>query len=481
MYNTQILNKYNFVFTNYDTNEAITKQSVPSEYRLINTIVSYLDFKGFLHIELFVGTEEDITDDKWIDNGNWIDTKLIYHKCFNKEYDTDFSTTANAVFCPLRYRGNILHIQNYPMLDSCGETYYEDKTYRYTCFCCDDCKYGNIDNWEEYDFQLVIDDIVKIVTDLMEQANDIDYGLTTPDEDMIKDLIEQEFNEWLNDEKLTQIINALLKDWDITSIVESLPETGENNIIYLVPAENNDDGTNKYAEWVWLEDEQRYESLGSFVDIAIDDALSETSENPVQNKVITEALNRINKELFPLTIAVSGGGLFEKRTTQTITVSWSVKEGSDIVTPDSITVNDEAVTNTDKSKQFTNVTTNTTYTVKAIKDDITVTGSTSVTFVNPSYFGAVAADFTPTEEAIKALTKSVKNSKNYTGTTSLNNQKTCYAYPKSFGALTAIKDANNFEYLSSYTRTELTVWDEVYYIYVLTDPVTIDGFKQIYS
>ena len=182
-----------------------------------------------------------------------------------------------------------------------------------------------------------------------------------------------------------------------------------------------------------------------------------------------------------MTITVSGGGLFEKRTTQTITVSWSVKEGSDIVTPDSITVNDETVTNTDKSKQFTNVTTNTTYTVKAIKDGITVTGSTSVTFVNPSYFGAVAADFTPTEEAIKALTKSVKNGKGYTGTTSLDNQKTCYAYPKSFGALTAIKDANNFEYLSSYIRTELTVWDEVYCIYVLTDPVTIDGFKQIYS
>lgn len=264
-------------------------------------------------------------------------------------------------------------------------------------------------------------------------------------------------------------------------IVDSLPETGENGIIYLVSAENNDEGTNKYAEWVWLEDEQRYEPLGSFVDIVVDDALSETSENPVQNKVITEALNRINKELFPLTIAVSGGGLFEKRTTQTITVSWVIKEGSDVVIPTSITVNDEPVTNTHTSKQFTNVTTNTTYTVKAVKDGITVTGSTSVTFVNPSYFGVVAANFIPTEDAIKALTKSVKNGRGYTGTVNLNNQKTCYVYPKSFGALTAIKDANNFEYLSSYTRFEFTVWDETYYIYVLTDPVTIDGFKQIYS
>ena len=231
MYNTQILNKYNFVFTNYDTNEAITKQSVPNEYRLINTIVSYLDFKGFLHIELFVGTEEDITDDKWIDETNWVSTKLIYHKCFNEKYDTDFATTAIKVPCPVRFRGNVLHIQDVPAYDTCGEVYYEDKTYRYKCICCDDCKYGNIDNWEEYDFQLVIDDIVKIVTDLMEQANDIDYGILTPDEEMIKDLIEQIFNEWLNDEKLTQIINAWLEGWDITSIVESWLGDNINDIL----------------------------------------------------------------------------------------------------------------------------------------------------------------------------------------------------------------------------------------------------------
>lgn len=263
--------------------------------------------------------------------------------------------------------------------------------------------------------------------------------------------------------------------------VESLPETGENGIIYLVPAEQDDEGVNKYTEWVWLEDENRYEPLGSLGSITVDDALSDTSENPVQNKVIAEALNRINKELFPLTISVSGGGLFEKRTSQTITVSWSVKEGSNIVTADSITINGESVANTTTNKQFTNVTTNTTYTVKATKNGVTVQGSTSVTFVNPSYFGPVAATFTPTETAIKALTKSVKNSKGYTGNTSLNNQKTCYAYPKSFGALTSIKDANNFEYLSSYTRSELTVWDETYYVYVLTDATTIDSFRQIYS
>ena len=215
--------------------------------------------------------------------------------------------------------------------------------------------------------------------------------------------------------------------------------------------------------------------------VAVDSALSETSEHPVQNKVITEALNKINTELFPLSIRVSGGGLYEKRTTQTITVKWTIKEGSNTVTPDTLSVNNESVSVSTTSKVFEGVTGNTTYTVKATKNGVTVQGSTSVTFVNPSYFGAVDANFTPTEDAIKTLAKSIKSTKSYTGNVSLENQKTCYAYPKSMGALTAIKDANNFEYLQSYTRSEVTVWNETYYVYVLTDPVTIDTFKQIYS
>lgn len=289
--------------------------------------------------------------------------------------------------------------------------------------------------------------------------------------------LKQYLTEYI-DEKFKDLIDNIktLK----FQIVESLPKTGENGIIYLVPTENNDEGTNKYTEWVWLEDEQRYEPLGSFVDIIVDDTLSETSENPVQNKVITEALNRINKELFPLKLTVTGGGLFEKRTEQTINVEFHLYEGSEEVSAESANINGEIVTGSN-GKSYDGVSTNTTYTVTVVKDGQTLKGSTSATFVNPSYFGVVAAGFTPTEEVIKALTKSVKNSKNYTGTATLNNQKTCYAYPKSFGALTAIKDANNFEYLSSYTRTELTVWDETYYVYVLTDPTTIDGFKQIYS
>lgn len=225
-----------------------------------------------------------------------------------------------------------------------------------------------------------------------------------------------------------------------------------------------------------------YPQEGGGSTITVDDALSSESENPVQNKVITNELTRISEKVFPLTISVSGGGTYEKGTSQTVTVRWIVKEGDDIVTPDSITVNDEPVTNTDTSKQFTNVTVNTTYTVKVTKGGQQKSGSTSVTFVAVSYFGVVDADFTPTEETIKGLTtKTVKNTKSYTGTATLNNQKLCYAYPKSFGALSSIKDANNFDYINSYNRTEVNVNGEAYYVYTLIDTTSVTNFKQIYA
>lgn len=225
-----------------------------------------------------------------------------------------------------------------------------------------------------------------------------------------------------------------------------------------------------------------YPQEGGGSTITVDDALSSESENPVQNKVITNELTRISEKVFPLTISVSGGGTYEKGTSQTVTVRWIVKEGDDIVTPDSITVNDEPVTNTDTSKQFTNVTVNTTYIVKVTKGGQQKSGSTSVTFVAASYFGVVDADFTPTEETIKGLTtKTVKNTKSYTGTATLNNQKLCYAYPKSFGALSSIKDANNFDYINSYNRTEVNVNGEAYYVYTLIDTTSVTNFKQIYA
>ena len=54
-------------------------------------------------------------------------------------------------------------------------------------------------------------------------------------------------------------------------------------------------------------------------------------------------------------------------------------------------------------------------------------------------------------------------------------------YPQSFGALTSIKDSNNFEYINSYTQSTISYNNVDYYIYILTDPVEIDEFKQTFN
>lgn len=129
----------------------------------------------------------------------------------------------------------------------------------------------------------------------------------------------------------------------------------------------------------------------------------------------------------------------------------------------------------------------TTTTVKGVleytKSDSTTASiekTATYTFVMASYYGAVAT--APTDKAgITALTKVVKTSKGQTATFNLSNQRSCYCYPASMGNLTSIKDANNFEYISSYTKTTVAVDGVDYNVYTLTDAVTATGFKQVYA
>ena len=119
----------------------------------------------------------------------------------------------------------------------------------------------------------------------------------------------------------------------------------------------------------------------------------------------------------------------------------------------------------------------------------TLTKEAKFTFVDPVYYGAVST--APTTEAgvIAVGNETVTDKRGRTVTYTLNNNKSCYCYPTSLGALTSIKDANNFEYLGSYDRTTVSVTVVVdgvsstvpYYVYTLKDPVTITGFKQIFA
>lgn len=190
-------------------------------------------------------------------------------------------------------------------------------------------------------------------------------------------------------------------------------------------------------------------------------------------------LQKLAASVFPLTLTVTGGGVYRKTTTQTVTVSWSLKQGPDAVTPDSLKINNEPIEVSLTSKQFPGIAVNTTFRVEATKDGVTKTGSVSAVFVNPSYFGVVESNFTPTPEGIQGLSSGeiIKNSKTYnTSAFNQNAQKNCYAYPKVFGALTSITDGKN-EFINSYTRSELEVNGEMYYVYVLSEASTVSNYS----
>ena len=105
------------------------------------------------------------------------------------------------------------------------------------------------------------------------------------------------------------------------------------------------------------------------------------------------------------------------------------------------------------------------------------TSSYSIKFVAKSYYGICDASVSdPDETTIKSGTSNLKDTRNlnYTGITT-NWGKVFYAYPKSFGALTYIKDeVNNVIYFDSFQRSEKTVDGIAYYCYTLIQPTAAE-------
>ena len=193
-------------------------------------------------------------------------------------------------------------------------------------------------------------------------------------------------------------------------------------------------------------------------------------------------IKKLMDKAFPFTVKVSiDKTLAKKGTSQPVKVTITPKIGDDNTDVNTIFINGGEHHGAIPYVYSDTATTTTTYNVRADKDGRTAQGSATITFVNPSYDGVVEANFTVTEANIKALTETLRSGKGGTRTFNLNNQKACIAYPKAFGAATGIKDANGFDYLDSYTRSELNVNGELYYVYLLTNATTITDIKQTIS
>lgn len=115
------------------------------------------------------------------------------------------------------------------------------------------------------------------------------------------------------------------------------------------------------------------------------------------NTTLFSQVSQLMLKVFPFTMTLSGGGTYEKGSSQTISLSWTYDR--DI---ESQSINNESLLIGIRAKQYANVATDTTYTLKAIQGGQTYTKSVSTQFKVKKYYG-VSISGTLTNDEILAL------------------------------------------------------------------------------
>jgi hypothetical protein len=132
----------------------------------------------------------------------------------------------------------------------------------------------------------------------------------------------------------------------------------------------------------------------------------------------------------------------------------------------------------------TPINTDTTFKATVTDGKQTATSTFAIKFVAKSYYGICDANVSdPDATTIKGGTSVLKDTKNLTYSNITTNWgKVFYAYPKSFGALTYIKDeVNNINYFDSFQRSEKKVDGIDYYCYTLTDPTAAENNQIVFK
>ena len=131
---------------------------------------------------------------------------------------------------------------------------------------------------------------------------------------------------------------------------------------------------------------------------------------------------------------------------------------SSIGTSNSFTFDsDITITSSSTTKNLTATVTDSTGVTKTVS-------SSSFTFVDPYYYGVTtkaASELTIND--ILSMTEDVKTKGSKTYTYTMSQQRAVIAYPASYGSLSSIKDANNFEVLDTFNKVTI----DNYYVYVL--------------
>ena len=199
----------------------------------------------------------------------------------------------------------------------------------------------------------------------------------------------------------------------------------------------------------------------------------------------TSDITALQVAVWPVTVTLNvSPSIVEVGVSTKVSLTWNVmRKGLEVFDESEMTLNGEEIFATAKDVTVNESSPKTIdYTLKAVYQGVTGSATKQVNVVYPSYFGSVASDWTPTEESIKALTKTLQVSRAYTHSgISTSNGKIAYCYPASYGKLTSIKDGNGYEVIDSYTVQTVNVGGVSYNCYLLTTPVTSSGVTQIYK
>ena len=210
-------------------------------------------------------------------------------------------------------------------------------------------------------------------------------------------------------------------------------------------------------------------------------------------QVDSSVLNELGAAVFPLSVTLNiSKTLLQTGNVYDVDLSWAVfRKGINVSVNAMKYLNDVMTLKVEETVRIQEPSATTlSYKFLASYQGLSSSVTKTIKVVDPSYSGILEPnDGTDTVAIGNAIyagklnqTSSLLSSRSYTWSgITLNNQRSCFVYPAAFGKLSNIRDANNFEYLGSYTQTDVVVNGVQYYAYTLTDPVTITGFKQTFS
>lgn len=166
----------------------------------------------------------------------------------------------------------------------------------------------------------------------------------------------------------------------------------ENEDVFIEEMRTGTGGAATLGELDNVDDEA--DSVSDTDDILV--RLAGTSEWTI-NTALFSQVSQLMSKVFPFTMTLSGGGTYEKGSSQTINLSWTYDR--DI---ESQSINNESLLIGIRAKQYTGVTSDTTYTLRSVSAGQTYSKSVSAQFKLKKYYG-VSANDTLTNEQILGL------------------------------------------------------------------------------